>query len=159
MRAIVIGGGIGGLFTAIALAESGVDAEVYEQSDALGEIGAGLQISANAVKAFERYGLAGRLAEIGVAAESADFFDLRTEDFLLAYPLGPEAAARYGARFYQVHRSDLLELLASVVPADAVHLGERCVAVAQDADGATARFSSVARRAPTWWSAPTASIR
>jgi len=44
---VVIGGGIGGLATALALLKRGLDVDVYEQSARLGEVGAGIQISSN----------------------------------------------------------------------------------------------------------------
>jgi 2-polyprenyl-6-methoxyphenol hydroxylase-like FAD-dependent oxidoreductase len=58
IRAIVVGGGIGGLAAGIALRQAGVDATIYEQAGELGEVGAGLTIWRNAVYALGRLGLA-----------------------------------------------------------------------------------------------------
>ena len=57
MRAIVVGGGIGGLTTAIALRHQGLDALVLEQAPVLNEIGAGIQIAANAAIVLRELGL------------------------------------------------------------------------------------------------------
>ena len=57
MRVLVAGGGIGGLSTAIALRHQGIDALVLEQAPALNEIGAGIQIAANAAIVLRELGL------------------------------------------------------------------------------------------------------
>ncbi len=57
MRALIIGGGIGGLTTAIALRRVGVEAVVFERAGDLRENGAGISIWTNAVKALEKIGL------------------------------------------------------------------------------------------------------
>ncbi len=57
MRVLVAGGGIGGLTTAIALRHHGIDALVLEQAAALNEIGAGIQIAANAALVLRELGL------------------------------------------------------------------------------------------------------
>jgi 2-polyprenyl-6-methoxyphenol hydroxylase-like FAD-dependent oxidoreductase len=56
-RVVIIGGGIGGLTTAIALRSSGMDVHVYEQAPELGEVGAGVGLWPNAFRALERLGL------------------------------------------------------------------------------------------------------
>ena len=53
----VVGGGIGGLFAANALLAHGLRVSVYEQAPALGEIGAGVYLTPNSVRHFERLGL------------------------------------------------------------------------------------------------------
>jgi salicylate hydroxylase len=58
------------------------------------------------------------------------------------FPLGPEAAARYGGTFYQLHRADLLNILAAALPPAMLRLGARVMSIAQDARGVTARLAS-----------------
>ena len=65
MKAIVIGGGIGGLTAALSLLDRGIGVEVYEQAPALTEIGAGLQIGANASRVLARLGLGEQLDQLG----------------------------------------------------------------------------------------------
>ena len=62
----IIGGGIGGLTAAVALARRGLAAEVYEQAPALEEVGAGVGLWPNAMAAFEPIGLAGKVAQLAV---------------------------------------------------------------------------------------------
>jgi salicylate hydroxylase len=66
----VIGGGIGGLSAALSLLQAGHDVHVHEQSSALSEVGAGIQISPNASKALHGLGLAAPLAAAGGSGRS-----------------------------------------------------------------------------------------
>ena len=61
MDAVVIGAGIGGLTAALTLARAGVTVRVFEQAEALREVGAGIQIAPNATRILHRLGLAERL--------------------------------------------------------------------------------------------------
>ncbi|MCO4883500.1 NAD(P)-binding protein, partial [Paraburkholderia caribensis] len=63
----IIGAGIGGLTLALALREHGIDAQLYEQTDELREVGAAVALSANATRFYERMGL--RTAFDAVCAE------------------------------------------------------------------------------------------
>ncbi|MGH9692762.1 MAG: NAD(P)-binding protein, partial [Bryobacteraceae bacterium] len=54
---IVVGGGIGGLFAANALAASGLRVRIYEQAPVIGEIGAGVFLTPNSVRHLKRIGL------------------------------------------------------------------------------------------------------
>ncbi|HET9875565.1 MAG TPA: alpha/beta hydrolase fold domain-containing protein [Mycobacterium sp.] len=142
MKAIVIGGGIGGAATACALLREGVEVELYEQAAQFGEIGAGLQISANAVRVLEHLGVGAALREVGVAAEAVEFRDLRTDELLHHTSLGGTELDRLGAQFIQAQRPDLLDILVSRLPGGIVHLRERCVRFEEDADRVTAFFES-----------------
>jgi salicylate hydroxylase len=142
MRVIVAGGGIGGLTTAIALRHQGIDALVLEQSAVLAEIGAGIQIAANAAIVLRELGLESAMRAVGVKPQSYDYRDLRTGKMLYQAPLGDEAASRYGAPMYNIHRADLIQMLFDAVPPEAKRLGARCVAVSQDKDGVEVRLQT-----------------
>jgi salicylate hydroxylase len=135
MRVLVVGGGIGGLTTAIALRHQGIDALVLEQAQVLTEIGAGIQIASNAAIVLRELGLETAMRAVGVKPQSYDYRDLRTGRMLYQAPLGDEAAGRYGAPMYNIHRADLVQLLFDAVPPESKRLGARCVAVSQDKDG------------------------
>lgn len=66
-RALVIGGGIGGLATAIALKQVGIEATVFESAGGLREVGAGLTLWTNAVRVLQKLGLAEALQTIGTS--------------------------------------------------------------------------------------------
>lgn len=159
MRVLVAGGGIGGLSTAIALRHQGIDALVLEQASALNEIGAGIQIAANAAIVLRELGLEGAMRAVGTKPQSYDYRDLRTGRMLYQAPLGDEAAGRYGAPMYNIHRSDLIRLLFDAVPPEAKRLGARCVAVSQDRDGVELTCRMARKFAAMYWLAATASIQ
>lgn len=135
MRVLIAGGGIGGLTAAIALRHHGIDALVLEQAPAMSDIGAGIQIASNAAVVLRELGLEKRMQEVGVKPLSYEYRDLRTARRLYQAPLGDEAAQRYGAPMYNIHRADLIQILYEALPPDAVQLGARCAAVSQDDKG------------------------
>ena len=136
MRAVVIGGGIGGLATALAFRQQGFDVQVVEKAAALSEIGAGLQISANGMRVLRDLGLADQVRDIGVAAQAIRYHDLRSGESLWQTPLGASAAERYGEPFVQVHRADLLNLLAGAFGTASLSLSSAAVDIEQRADSA-----------------------
>jgi salicylate hydroxylase len=153
MRVAVVGGGIGGLSAALFLQRAGVrDVAVFEQSSQMREIGAGIQVAPNAVRLLRRLGLAEALSDVSVRLEGGWEFR-RWEDgrVLFSQPLGDASERMFGEPYYVVHRRDLLDLLHGAVPEDRIHLGHRCMAVAQEGDevelafanGATARADAV----------------
>ena len=108
----IVGGGIGGLAAALSLQQAGFDVHVYEQAGALGEVGAGIQVSPNASRILHRLGLADELAALGVrplAWHQRRWDDGRT---LLRSPLGDAVVEAFGFPHYQMHRADVLSTLA-----------------------------------------------
>ena len=104
----VIGAGIGGLAAALALARRGARVTVYEQTEALGEVGAGLQVSPNGVRVLRALGLdpiAGNAAAMPPCVELRDF---RTGRAIVTLPMNQTAAQP----FVQLHRADLVGILA-----------------------------------------------
>src|SRR5690349_15598350 len=77
LRVAIVGGGIGGLFAANALLERGMEATVYEQAAALGEIGAGVFVTPNSLRQLDRMGMLGQVEEAGalIGPNSAFFRD------------------------------------------------------------------------------------
>ena len=136
MKVIVAGGGIGGLTTALALLRHGIEPIVLERAPQLTEVGAGVQIAANGTIVLRELGLEPALASIATVPAGFDYLELSTGRRLYYAPLGKEAEARYGALLYNVHRADLIDLLAKALPPGVVRLGAECVSVSQDEDGA-----------------------
>jgi 2-polyprenyl-6-methoxyphenol hydroxylase-like FAD-dependent oxidoreductase len=135
----IIGGGIGGLTAAVALARQGVAAEVYEQAPILAEVGAGVGLWPNAMTALQSLGLSGQVARLAVTVTRQG---LRRSDgtWLMWFPEGL-MAQRWGSGFVLVHRAELQQLLAAELDPSAIHLGARCTGVEDDSQAVTARFA------------------
>jgi salicylate hydroxylase len=138
----IVGGGIGGLAAAASLLRAGFDVHVYEQARALGEVGAGVQVSPNASRILHRLGLAEALARSGVkplAWHQRRWDDGRT---LLRSPLAEPLEAAFGFPHYQMHRADLLAALAAALPPHRIHLGHRLTGFTDHGDRVEARFAN-----------------
>lgn len=106
----VIGGGIGGLAVANAFARRGASVTVLEQSEAIKEVGAGLQISPNGMRVLEALGLADNLRNCSIKADAVSLRDYREGSVVVRLDLTqlPE-----GQDYQFVHRADLVEVLAA----------------------------------------------
>lgn len=104
---LVIGGGIGGLAAALALASKGRKVHVIERAAAFGEIGAGLQLAPNAMRSIDRLGLLDEVAEDAVFPRQLLMMDAATGERITAVATGHEFRARYGYSYGVTHRSDL----------------------------------------------------
>jgi salicylate hydroxylase len=132
-RILIAGGGVAGLAAASAFAKFGLEPVVLEQAPALGEIGAGIQISPNGVNVLRALGLEAALLEMACEPRHYHARSWKTGRALYKTPFNPELQQRYGAGHYHIHRADLLEVLKRGVPDDAVILGERVTAIEQHA--------------------------
>jgi 2-polyprenyl-6-methoxyphenol hydroxylase-like FAD-dependent oxidoreductase len=138
-RAIIIGGGIGGLCAAISLRRIGLSVTVYEQAEELLTVGAGLTIWANAIKALRKLGVADEVVKAGSKIERGE---LRTADGRVLSRSHPgELEERFGEPTIAIHRADLHDILLDALPPGTVHLGERCVRFAEDEESVAAVFS------------------
>lgn len=108
---IVIGGGIGGLATALGLAENKKYVKVLEQAPEFLEIGAGIQLAANATNVLQRFGVMEKLNDIAVFPKRLVLMDAFTGNELSALDLGDAYKERYGSPYIVLHRSDLHKAL------------------------------------------------
>jgi salicylate hydroxylase len=139
-RVAIIGGGIGGLCAALALERRGIEATVYEQSPQLGEIGAGLNLSPNALKTFRALGIEDEAIAIG---HQARYQVIRSwhSGRMISRTDRAHLKQQFGAPYITVHRADLLDVLSRALRRTRIVLGARCVAVEQDGGAAAARFA------------------
>jgi len=114
-RVAIVGGGIGGLFAANALLALGLQVSVYEQSSALGEVGAGVFLTPNSVRHLQRLGLGPAVEKVG-ARVGADSRYFRHDGAPIA-PVQVTDSSGWNATF-GMHRADLVALLAAALPAD-----------------------------------------
>ncbi|MFI7704619.1 FAD-dependent monooxygenase [Nonomuraea sp. NPDC049480] len=131
--AVVVGGGIGGLAAAIALHRSGWRVTVLERAGEFGEIGAGLALWPNAMRALAALGLAERVRAIagvetvGGVRDRAGRWLSRTDN--------ADVARRHGWPLLMVHRAELVRLLVAALPAELLRAGSEVRAVRPDGDG------------------------
>lgn len=137
-KVAIVGAGIGGLAAALALHRRGVEVAVYEQSAALGEIGAGLNLSPNALKAFRHLGMEADAVAIGYQADFQTVRSWRSGRVISRQARKGGFAERFGASMLTIHRADLLAIFARALPDRLFHLGMACTAA--DTAG-TARFA------------------
>lgn len=139
VHVLMIGGGIGGLTAAIALQQAGIRVSVYERAPALHEIGAGLSLWANAVRALDTLGLAAPLLARGVPEGSGAIRTARGETLVEA--ASHDLERRYGAKSVIVHRAELQALLRDALPADVLHLGAALHSFTESGQGVCATFA------------------
>jgi 2-polyprenyl-6-methoxyphenol hydroxylase-like FAD-dependent oxidoreductase len=139
MKAIIIGAGIGGLAAAVALRKSGIDVEIYERSAAIGEVGAGISLWANAIRALAKLGLGPALEKRSVAYTRTAI--LRANGKPITDTSLARLTPRLGPVVVVLHRADLVSLLYQPVQ-DAIHLNHQCSGFEQGPDSAIARFTN-----------------
>ncbi len=108
----IVGAGIGGAAAALALAMRGARVEVFEQAREIEEVGAGLQIGPNGVKVLDRLGVRQQVLGQANRPEAVALRRFTSGQEVARVPFGAKAVDRWGAPMAQIHRADLLDVLA-----------------------------------------------
>jgi salicylate hydroxylase len=140
----IVGGGLAGLAVANALKTFGMKAEVFETAPALGEIGAAVNASPQAVKALQAIGVGEKIAAVGTTSPGIYTRNMQTGEFLELNDRN-KAAARFGAPYYTFHRADLLDALASGLDPSAIHLGHQLIGIEERSDRSVLAFANGAK--------------
>lgn len=119
---VVVGGGIGGLTSALALASQGRSVRVLERAPEFAEIGAGLQLAPNATRILDRLGVMDDVVARGVLPARLVLRDALDGSELTHLKLGEDFRGRYGGPYVVLHRSDLLDVLVAACAAAGVAL-------------------------------------
>jgi salicylate hydroxylase len=144
-KILIAGAGIGGLTTASCLLKAGHDVLVIEQAPALAEIGAGIQLSANAMHVLNDLGLAGAISATAVRPAAYVFRLHDSGEMISRFSLAEEHERLNGAPYNQLHRADLHNLLAAKaieLKKDVLRLDARIAGFQESAKGVRARLSS-----------------
>jgi 2-polyprenyl-6-methoxyphenol hydroxylase-like FAD-dependent oxidoreductase len=138
----IVGAGMGGLAVAGTLRKFGFEVRVYEQASRFARIGAGIQMMPNSMKVLRGIGVEDRLRRAAFAPVSHLNRLWDTGEVTIELPM-PES--RYGAPYLCMHRGDLHDALASVVPQDIIHLGRKLAGIEQGSGQATLVFADGSR--------------
>ncbi|OJJ23030.1 hypothetical protein BKI52_01370 [marine bacterium AO1-C] len=120
MKAIIIGGGIAGLATAIGLKNKGIEIEVYESASAFKPVGAAILLAPNGLEVLKQLG--------GGLFEEVMDRGGRVDQMLLATHQGKRlggSQASNGGHSCAIHRAELIDTLKSRLPVDALHVGKK----------------------------------
>ncbi len=136
MRAIIVGGGIGGIAAAIALRKEGFEPVVLEQARAITPIGAGIHVYPNGLKVLDYLGAGDRVRANAVVSEEEIYADLHTGQRIAQRQLfGSGLAARVGDYCYAMHRAVLMGALIDTLPSKCIRLNRRVVSFAEHPKG------------------------
>ncbi len=113
----IVGGGICGLTTAVALEQRGISPTVYEAATEYEPIGAGILLQTNAMLVFERLGLAHRIRARGKPLGGGG---LRSPDgtYMTRFDLDAVERSEFGCGFVAIHRADLQRVLLDELETD-----------------------------------------
>src|SRR5215467_1893733 len=141
MKAIIVGGGIGGLTTALMLHARGIDCDVYEQADAVRELGVGINTLPHAIKELAQLGLLDRLDAVAVRTYEL-FYMNRFGQEIWREPRGLDAG--YDVPQFSIHRGRLQSVIYQAVRARLgerhLHMGHRLGSFSQHEGGVSAYF-------------------
>lgn len=140
-KIIIVGAGLGGLTLALSLLRAGFPVSVLEQASQLGEVGAGIQISANGARVLHGLGLEGELGKVAFHPERGEMRHWQTGETLIVRPLGDASVERFGFPYYHMHRADFHRIMESAVREtgpDVIRLNAKVKRIEQDETGVRA---------------------
>ena len=146
----IVGGGIGGLATALALAQRGIPVMLFEQNPAFGEVGAGIQLSPNACSVLAALGL---LEPVQACAVMPEQLIIRRHNNLQPLACLPLQHAPDNLPYLHIHRADLIAVLAAAVTASPliqIQQGKRVERIEHLANG-VALFTAQGERFASHW--------
>lgn len=143
MRVIIAGGGIGGLSLATALAEQGIEALVFERSEAIRELGVGINVLPHAVGHLAAWGLLDGLDAAGIRTVELLYKTARGQE-ILRQPRGCAAGLEHPQ--FSIHRGMLLGVIAEGarrrLGAEAIRTGHRLTGFEETGEGVVAVFET-----------------
>ncbi len=129
---LIAGGGIAGLASALALARAGLDVQVFERAPEIKEVGAGISLWANAIRALDQLGLHDAIDAASIAYETAGL--LAADGSIITSISASELQRLLGIPVVVMHRADLLAALVAAVPASQISYGAACTGVIDHGD-------------------------
>lgn len=134
----IVGAGIAGLTTAIALKQRGIDTVIFEAVPEIKGIGAGIALAANAMKALQKIGIAGDVIKAGSLLPSFTIYDANGR--IINTTDSRSAGEKYGLENLTIHRAALHEVLLSKIDPKCIHTGKRLTDIEQKEDSIVLYF-------------------
>lgn len=139
MKFTILGGGIAGLTTAIALKQKGFEVEIFEAAPQLKPVGAGLGLGANAIKALQALSIDKPIIAAGRKLPTFSFYNhkgtlLNTTDSQLL-------SQKYGLDNFAIHRAALHTQLLAQLANTSIHLNKKAIGYIQNGTTTTVRFA------------------
>ncbi|MDS7934195.1 FAD-dependent urate hydroxylase HpxO [Acinetobacter sp. V91_7] len=140
MNVVIIGAGMGGLTTGIALKKFGHQVRIYEQTEKILPVGAAISLWSNGVKCLNYLGLTEKIAQLGGQMDDLAYVDGLTGDVMTQFSLLP-LIEEVGQRPYPVARADLQNMLMDEFGRDQIYLGKKMVSLEDNADYVEVHFA------------------
>ncbi len=126
----IIGGGIGGLTTALALKQSGQELMVYESAAEIKPVGAGIVMANNAMQVFDKLGIRHKIENAGRKISNIKLTDTRLNT--LSDARLDKFESKYGVYNVAIHRADLQKILADEIGFENIRLSKRLLKIEKD---------------------------
>src|SRR6476620_6243727 len=139
MNISIVGGGIAGLTTAIALQKIGLSYTLFESAPEINAVGAGLVLAANAIKGLHKLDIAHPIIESGRVLDAFTIYDERGRT--ITHTDAKALSEKYGISNFTIHRADLHQLLYHQLDSNRIVLNKRAISATQNGKGVTVRFS------------------
>ncbi|KAI0702382.1 FAD/NAD-P-binding domain-containing protein [Cerioporus squamosus] len=137
LHILIIGCGMGGLAAAHCLGQAGHKITLFEAASAIGEVGAGIQVTPNVSRLLRRWGAGDALEAVGVRPDAIVLRRYATGE-RVGYTRWTDMEDKYGAPYYHVHRADLHKMLFDLAaPFMTLRLKAAVVSVDPDAPSIT----------------------
>ncbi|WKT71927.1 FAD-dependent urate hydroxylase HpxO [Acinetobacter variabilis] len=140
MEITIIGAGMGGLTTGIALKKFGHKVTIYEQAEKILPVGAAISLWSNGVKCLNYLGLTEQVAKLGGQMDQLAYIDGLTGDTMTQFSLLP-LIEEVGQRPYPVARADLQNMLMDEFGREDIQLGKKMVELQEQKDGVLVKFA------------------
>ena len=145
LHVLVVGCGMGGLAAAHCLGKAGHKVTLFEAAPAIGEVGAGIQVTPNVSRLLQRWGAGPALEAVAVRPDAIALRRYDTGE-RVGYTQWTNMEAKYGAPYYHIHRADLHKLLFDLAaPHMTLRLNANVVSVDPDAPSVTLASGEVVR--------------
>ena len=140
LKAIIVGGGVGGLATALALEKIGLDYVVLEKSPEIREVGSGIVIGSNGTNCLKALGVGNKFEEKAVSVNKFQFQDHKGS--ILSETDISDFKKQYGATISVIHRSDLIGVLLQSVKPEKIFLNSKVQFFSENPEGITVQLAS-----------------